>query len=182
MGKKERRVPEAEELNITSMMDMMTIILVFLLKSFSATEVTVTPSSNLKLPMSVADKQPSVALNVVVAKDAIIVDNKRVLNLEAYDDPSYPGQKMYRIPQVERPGGGFDVPSLGVAFQDVVSQFDKIGALAKKAGRDDIGGFDGKILFQIDKDIPFTVVRDVMYNAGQAKFSNFEFVVIKTGE
>ena len=97
-------------------MDMMTIILVFLLKSFSATEVTVTPSSNLKLPMSVADKQPSVALNVVVAKDAIIVDNKRILNLEAYDDPSYPGQKMYRIPQSERPGGGFDVPSLGVAF------------------------------------------------------------------
>jgi len=181
VAKKERRVPEAEELNITSMMDMMTIILVFLLKSFSATEVTVTPSSNLKLPMSEADKQPSVALNVVVAKDAIIVDNKRVLNLESYDDQNYPGQKMYRIPESERPGGGFDVPSLGAAFQDVVSQFDKITGLAQKAGRDDIG-FDGKILFQIDKDIPFTVVRDVMYNAGQAKFSEFEFVVIKTGE
>ena len=66
--------------------------------------------------------------------------------------------------------------------QDVVSQFDKIGVLAKKAGRDDIGGFDGKILFQIDKDIPFTVVvRDVMYNAFKPSFLT-EFVVIKTGE
>ena len=93
MAKKKRRELAADELNITSMMDMMTIILVFLLKSFSATEVTVTPSSNLKLPQSNADKQPSVALNVVVAKNAIVVDNKRVLDLEAYDDPKYPGQK-----------------------------------------------------------------------------------------
>ena len=148
-GKEKRRVPEADELNITSMMDMMTIILVFLLKSFSATEVTVTPSSNLKLPMSVADKQPSVALNVVVAKDAIIVDNKRILNLEAYDDPSYPGQKMYRIPQSERPGGGFDVPSLGVAFQDVVSQFDKIGAWLRKLVVTISVGLMGKSCFRL---------------------------------
>ena len=132
--------------------------------------------------MSVADKQPSVALNVVVAKDAIIVDNKRILNLEHTTIRAIWSEDAYRIPQSERPGGGFDVPSLGVAFQDVVSQFDKIGALVKRLGRDDIGGFDGKILFQIDQDIPFTVVRDVMYNAGQAKFSNFKFVVIKTGE
>lgn len=180
MGKKKRRVPEAEELNITSMMDMMTIILVFLLKSFSATEVTVTPSSNLKLPMSTAEVQPSVALNVVVAKDGLVVDNKRILNLEAYDDPSYPGQKMYRIPQSEKSGS--DVKSLSAAFADAVSQFDKITDLAQKAGRDDIGGFEGKVLFQIDQDIPFETVRDVMYNAGQAKFSEFEFVVIKTGE
>jgi biopolymer transport protein ExbD len=181
MAIKKRRELAADELNITSMMDMMTIILVFLLKSFSATEVTVTPSSNLKLPSSNAEKQPSVALNVVVAKNAIVIDNKRVLDLEAYDDPKYPGQKMYRIPPSERPGGGFDVPSLGAAFQDVVSQTDKLMSMAKSAGRDDIG-FDGKILFQIDKDIPFSLVRDVMYNAGQAKFAEFEFVIIKAGE
>ena len=48
MARKKRRDREAEgeikELNITAMMDLMTIILVFLIKSFSASSITVTAS------------------------------------------------------------------------------------------------------------------------------------------
>ena len=42
--KKTRRLGADDELNITSMMDMMTIILVFLLKSVGASEVEVRTS------------------------------------------------------------------------------------------------------------------------------------------
>ena len=48
MGKKRDEVDG--ELNITSMMDMMTIILVFLLKSVGSSEVEVRTSDTLKLP------------------------------------------------------------------------------------------------------------------------------------
>ena len=54
--------------------------------------------------------------------------------------------------------------------------------LAKLAGedRDDLK-FKGRLLFQVDKDIPFSLLREVMFNAGQAEFSEFEFVVIQSG-
>ena len=50
--KKARRDQEPGSLSITSMMDMMTIILVFLLKSYSTTDITVKPDANLMLPAS----------------------------------------------------------------------------------------------------------------------------------
>ena len=40
------------QLNITSMMDMMTIILVFLLKSFGENAITVKPSDKMRLPFN----------------------------------------------------------------------------------------------------------------------------------
>ena len=58
MGKKRDEVDG--ELNITSMMDMMTIILVFLLKSFGENAITVKPSDKMRLPFSNAEIQPHV--------------------------------------------------------------------------------------------------------------------------
>ena len=57
---------------------------------------------------------------------------------------------------------------------------DAADALAKKSkkGSADMG-FEGRILLQIDKDIPFQVLRDIMFTAGQAQYGEFEFVVIK---
>jgi biopolymer transport protein ExbD len=52
--KKARRQEVDTSLNINSMMDMMTIILVFLLKSYSASDVSVAPSDDLTLPFSLA--------------------------------------------------------------------------------------------------------------------------------
>jgi hypothetical protein len=64
-------------------------------------------------------------------------------------------------------------------LQTVVAQAESFSAKAASAGRGDIK-FEGKVIFQVDKDIPFALLRDVMYNAGQAKFSEFEFVVISS--
>src|SRR5581483_9367561 len=55
--KKNAAEPEINFLNITAMMDMMTIILVFLLKSLSSS-TTVPQSDDLKLPKSVLDSSP----------------------------------------------------------------------------------------------------------------------------
>ena len=76
MGKKAKFRPEEPEaeLNITSLMDIMTIILVFLLKSYSTEEITVTPSEDLSLPNSSARLKPELAVNAVVTKASITVD------------------------------------------------------------------------------------------------------------
>jgi len=40
--------------------------------------------------------------------------------------------------------------------------------------------FKGRLLLQCDKDIPFSLLREVMYTAGQAQFGEFKFVVFKS--
>jgi biopolymer transport protein ExbD len=177
MPKKARRTKAKDDLNITSMMDMMTIILVFLLKNFSATEVTVTPSDKLKLPTSSAKRDPDVAVSVVVQKDQILVDDKTVLGLTSKPDKDNPGEFLVTIPDSERNGPA--VTKLVEAFNAQADAAKKIGGFSK--ARDDLQ-FKGRVLLQIDKDIPFALVRDVMYNAGQAQFAEFEFIVIKNSE
>ena len=56
LARKKRKERDAagqiRELNITAMMDMMTIILVFLLKSYTASAISLTQSEDIKPPVS----------------------------------------------------------------------------------------------------------------------------------
>jgi len=70
-------------LNITSMMDMFTIVLVFLLKNFEAEGNLLTQADNLKLPTSVSKKTvKEISLTVVVDNEQILVDSKPVLSTD----------------------------------------------------------------------------------------------------
>src|SRR5437016_9844354 len=67
---------EVNFLNITAMMDMMTIILVFLLKSLSASTASLPQSQDLQLPKSILTTEPDSepeGLPVIVSKSQIIV-------------------------------------------------------------------------------------------------------------
>lgn len=173
MGKKKslRRGGGTEELNITSMMDMMTIILVFLLKSYSTDDISVSGNDDLQLPISTALKRPKLAVNVIVSQRDILVDGEPVVQLieEVGDD----GKPTWRVPDDEIRGS------------KIVSLFDKLTQKAETSKRlgertsSDELDFKGEVLLQVDKRLPFKVVRDVMFTAGQAQFSQFRFVVIK---
>ena len=61
-------------LNMNSMMDMMTIILLFLLKSYSTEGALASQSASLSLPISDRIQKPKKEVNVSVATDAILVN------------------------------------------------------------------------------------------------------------
>ena len=172
MGKKTLRRGDSDGgLNITSMMDMMTIILVFLLKSYSTEDISVAASDDLQIPVSSAEKAPKLAVNVVVSRKDVTVDGEQVLDLtqEVGED----GDVKILVPEEEKKG------------QIISKLYDRLQEKAETAK--DLGGrtgndsfdFQGEILLQCDKRLPFEVVRQVMFTAGQAQFGNFRFVVIK---
>ena len=75
-AKREKASRDPLKLNITSMMDMFTIILVFLLKSYSASpEAAVSLSSEITLPSSSSDKPPIAAVSVVVTQKQVLIDD-----------------------------------------------------------------------------------------------------------
>ena len=181
--KKARRTKPDAGLNITSMMDMMTIILVFLLKSYSTQDISVAPSEDLQLPVSTTMAPPEVAVNLVVTKSRIVVDGQEVLTLNMVDDKRNPGQQKLAVPQ-NNPSTGEPQKrgQLIIPLQEILeikadsakSDGDRLAA----SGSDD-HGFKGRLLIQCDKKLPFSVLREVMYTAGQAQFSEFKFVVYK---
>ena len=87
LARKKRRDREAEgeikELNITAMMDLMTIILVFLIKLFSASSITVTASEDVRPPMSTARATLEQAQNMLVSNSDnldLMIDNFRQIS------------------------------------------------------------------------------------------------------
>ena len=63
-------------LNITSMTDMFTILLVFLLQSFAAGEVTIDPVKGLNLPESTTDKNPILGVKLAISPTELVFDDK----------------------------------------------------------------------------------------------------------
>ena len=171
--KKARRTKPDAGLNITSMMDMMTIILVFLLKSYSAQDISIAPSEDLELPLSTTQTKPEIAVNLVVTKSQIIVDGVEILRLAEMPDPADATKMRLAVPEDEKRG-----QLINLLHEVLLDKAESAKQLGSQSGSDQ-HSFKGRLLIQCHKTLPFSVLREVMYTAGQAQFSEFRFVVYK---
>lgn len=134
---------------ITSLLDIMTILLVFLLKSFSAEGNLITPSSDLQLPFSTARNTPEPATTVkittteILFNDTIITSNDQV---DKSDDllikPLY--ERLLEEPKIK---DSTDTPR--------------------------------PMMIQSDKEIEFNIIKRVMYTCSKAGYSNFTVLVMQ---
>ncbi len=77
--KKARRKAEAMEIDITSLLDILVILLVFLLKSYNSTNLTLDLAKKIKLPSSKSRVLGSHAVIIQVdKKKQIYIKNKRI--------------------------------------------------------------------------------------------------------
>jgi biopolymer transport protein ExbD len=146
------------KLNITSMIDMFTLMVVFLLKNYSAQGQLVTPAQGLMLPTSTIEKTAAEALCVKVSSNTIMVENTIVIDPAAYQ--AILTQKDFMIQ------GLYDVLS---------NHADE----ARKSAELFNTEFSGKISIQGDVAIPYNVLTRVMYTCGQAGFPVMNLVVYR---
>ena len=173
MLRRVRRREEQSDLNLTSMMDLFTIILTFLLHSMAATDVSIAPSPDLSLPFSSSDAPVELAVNVIVTRGEVVVDGDAVLALESVPDPDVPGALRYGIPSGARQDGSIS-PLLSVLQEKA----ERARQLAQTSGRED-HAFKGHLLLQCDRELPYALVRDIMLTASRAGFGEFQFVVYR---
>jgi biopolymer transport protein ExbD len=153
-------------LNITAMMDMMTILLVFLLKQFSVQATAASMHDGLQLPSSTIESQRPMAVNITITQAAVLVEGDGVTTVRngAVD------------PSVKRDGAnGFYITPLVDILTKHANRLKKISA---------IGGakFDGTAMVLVDKSTPYRLLTEVLYSAGQAEFGNYHLVVIKRSQ
>ncbi len=148
-------------LNITSMMDMFTIILVFLLKSFSADGSLLTNADNLVLPNSESKKKPQeVNLQLAVTNEMVLVDNQAIV----------PTEDVRKIPAEENDPIIGKLDEKLKACLALEEEMVRLGAL---------NSVQGKIVVQVDKNIDFDVLFKIMNTCGKVGYNNMNFAVME---
>jgi biopolymer transport protein ExbD len=163
---------EVNFLNITAMLDIMTIILVFLLKTLGESTASVPQSNDLKIPTSYINSQPSMeGVVVTVSKSQILVGDEKILSLPSRQSLAQSGVGA----QYKRSGPNdlYIVP-LGNALQSA-RKTDKLVRQAK--------GLDASMSEAIviaDNTTPYRLFIEVLFTLGQNEYGKYHLMVMQT--
>jgi biopolymer transport protein ExbD len=163
--------PEIDFLNITAMMDMMTIILVFLLKNSASSNAAPPQGDDLRLPKSVMIGNPKEeGITVMISKSQILVGDS--------GDPvvTLPSREVLATSGVDarhKRGGPNDlyIVPLANALQPIRAT-DRQLRMAK--------GLDEKseAVIIADGTTPYRLILEVLFTLGQSEFGKFHLMVI----
>ncbi|RPI03302.1 MAG: biopolymer transporter ExbD [Calditrichaeota bacterium] len=144
-------------LQLTSMIDMFTILLVFLLKSFSAEGQIMTITRDLRLPESTSRDVPRSMSVISVTSEWILVDGRSVVNLSAITTDS------------------------PLMINGLKEELERLRLLSEQIGNlsTNLQGFRGSIAIQGDRDIPFDILKRIMFTCGQVGYNNINLAVLE---
>lgn len=158
-----RRVATKEKngnavLNITSLMDVMTILLIFLLFSFSSQDQNLRLAKDLNLPRSTSEKPFKWAINITLTQDQLLVEDMSVCRYKE--------------------GRFVDVREDPDKIVLLYNQLTDLKSLEKyrEVDRD---ASEPVVIFQADKKHKFDTIYKVMKTAAMAGYPNFRFAVLK---
>jgi len=163
--KARERAGEIKELNIVAMMDMMTILLVFLLKSYQASTLSVNMGASLTIPVSSTQLQPQENISVTISQSELSVNDRLVLPLE-----------RGTIPAKAKEGSKQEAFFVGVVYDALKKEVDKQKYIAQY---NKAAPFTGRINVVADRQITYRTLMEVLYTAGQAELGEYKFMVMK---
>ncbi len=167
------REPEIDFLNITAMLDLMTIILVFMLKTSSSSSAAIPQSKDLTLPASVMSTEAAQEGTVVViSKSQILVgeDPNPVVILPAREQVAQSGVDVkYKR---SGPNDMYIVP-LANALQHA-RENDKAIRTAKKLDPK----APSEAIIVADMTTPYRLLIEVLFTLGQSEFGKYHLMVI----
>ena len=151
-------------LNITPMMDMMTIILVFLLKTFSSSTSTITFDQNLQVPKSITQLKPKEAVSVTITKKIVLIEGEAIapINNGKVD------------PAVKRDGEN------GYYITPLVDVLEKHARKEKRVAELTGQKFEAQLMLVADQTTPYRLLTEVLYSCGQAGYANYRLLVLKS--
>jgi len=157
---------DIKDLNITPMMDMMTIILVFLLKSFTSSAMLVNQDQNMTLPSSTTRLNAKQAVAVTVTKRVVLVDG----------EPVAPVNNGKIDPALKRDGDN------GYFISPLVEILSRVARKEKKIAEMTGGKFDGELTIVADRYTPYRLLTEILYSCGQAEYANYRLLILKSRE
>jgi biopolymer transport protein ExbD len=165
--KKRALEPEVNFLNITAMMDMMTIILVFMLKSMAASTAAIPQSNDLTVPASILTSEASQeGLVVLISKSNIVVDDNTVCPLPA--DASHGVEARYK----KSGPNDLEITPLENATHQWRERDRQLRAAQGKPN-------ESEAIIVADKATPYRLLCEVLFTLGATEFSKFHLMVMQ---
>jgi biopolymer transport protein ExbD len=146
-------------LNITSMTDMFTILLVFLLQTYSTSDVELFPEAGLRLPQSSSNNNPIESIKLVVSKELMKIYKNKI---------DYKKKSYFFVNYIDPNDSNFILP--------LFNELDKLAKDEKL--KDNPAVKEGRILLQADSGLPYSTLRKVMYTASMAGFPQLKLVTL----
>jgi len=158
-------------LNITAMLDMMTIILVFLLKSMANSSASMPQSDDLKLPRTVLStemtEEAQSGVVVVVSRSQVMIDGNFVANV--------PANAVGGLEAKYKRSGPNDLFIVPLANQ-ARSWRERDKQIRQVRGKD--ASFSEALVIA-DKGTPFRVILEVFNTLNQSEFAKLHLMALQ---
>jgi len=138
-------------LNLTPMVDMFTIIVIYLLQNFSTDGDVLFMTKDIQMPSITSTVHLDRAPVVSVSNESVSVD----------------GQKVLDVAELTR-DATMNVPAL----EDVMNEKKRNIKQSAGGGED---SFKGLVNFQVDKSVKFSVLKKVLFACNVAGFNSVNF-------
>jgi biopolymer transport protein ExbD len=173
-------------LNITSLIDVLTVLIFFLLKSMTVNSVAISPPANVNIPKTISETplENSVSVTIsntelrfnneviltlengIIDKKYFDSDNRTILSLKNLLDQKY-AQKIHE--------SNSEAKTLGDLKKDRLPANSKNQKLNLQS--DFNLQIPAKIIIQADKDLPFHTIQFLLHTAALSGFTDYQFVV-----
>jgi len=161
MSKRRSRRPNPRRtqggITMTSLMDILTTLLLFVLKSFVMEGEAVTTVPGVTLPESTSEVPAQSAVVVAIFDDVIMMDGEVVAKVSK-----------------ESKSRDLMIEALAERLDASRAQSEEISRLRGDKGEE----FLGKVSIQGDRAIHFAILQRVMYTCSQSGFENISLAVI----
>lgn len=174
-----RRKGHHFELQLTSMMDALIIIVVFMLRSYSVSLHNFETVQGLELPVSTSQDLPTESLQVIVTPEGITFEGERVLDFVQTGDITTESA-AYEFKKTDLDSDNKRIVPLYDALKKARERSELLRV--KSQARDEKGNplkFDDVIAIQADKRVNYDTVRKIMFTAGDAGYRVFRFLARK---
>jgi len=147
-------------LNITSMTDMFTILLVFLLQTYSVSEVQINPEKGLKLPASQSTVEAVKGLKISISQDSLIVEGQVIASLK---------NQHFQAQDLEKNDSSVIIP--------LMKQLTTLTA-NNTADKNNDKAAPQKVLLQADVNTSYEDIKKILYTSSLAGLSEIKLVTL----
>jgi biopolymer transport protein ExbD len=147
------------DLNVTPLVDMFVILVLFLIANFSATGEILQMSKDIKLPEATNTEELQMAPVVTISKELVMLSGNAIGRVDDLTREDY-----------------LNIPSLEEKLRDQRKNFED---LHNAAG--DSGAFKGDVNIQADKGVQFRIVKRVMMSCAAAGYGSIAFATMAIG-
>ena len=163
--------PEINFLNITAMLDMMTIILVFLLKSLSSSSASLPQSADLTMPKSVLTTEASQeGVAILISRSQIVVDDNTVCTV--------PTDATHGVEAKFKRSGPTDLYIVPLA-NALQGWRERDRQLRLATGKDPSAS---EAIVIADAGTPYRLLVEVLFTLGQSEFAKFHLMVLQSSK